>query len=91
MKKLVKRYIWSIVLCGVEIWILGKVDQNHVDVVLNVVLEKGQKYNWTVWVKNMEVNNDRNILHTVERRKDKRIGHFMRKNGAFLKHVIRGN
>jgi len=48
MKKLVKRYIWSIVLCGVEIWILGKVDQNHVDVVLNVVLEKGQKYNWTV-------------------------------------------
>ena len=41
-------------------------------------------------MKNKEVNNDRNISHTVERRKDNRIGHFMRKNGAFLKHVIKG-
>ena len=40
-------------------------------------------------MKNKEVNNDRNISHTVERRKDNRIDHFMRKNGAFLKHVIK--
>jgi len=33
---------------------------------------------------------DRDMLHTVERRKDNRIGHFMRKNGAFLKYVITG-
>jgi len=48
MKKLVKPYIWSIDLCGVENWILGKVDQNHLDIFLNVVLEKDRKGNWKV-------------------------------------------
>ena len=41
-------------------------------------------------MKNKDVSNDRNILHTVERRKDNRIGHIMRKKGAFLKRVIKG-
>jgi hypothetical protein len=32
IKKLVKSYIRGIALCGVETWILGKVDQNQLDI-----------------------------------------------------------
>jgi hypothetical protein len=41
-------------------------------------------------VTNKEANNDKNILHTIERRKDNRNGNIMRMNG-FLKHVTEGN
>jgi hypothetical protein len=55
MKKLVKSYIWSIAVYGVETWTFGKVDQKHLDTLLNVALEKDRKDNWTVCVNNKEV------------------------------------
>jgi hypothetical protein len=54
-----------------------------------VVLGKVQKDNWRVCVKSKEVKKNRNILLTIERRDDKRIGHIMCRNGL-LKHVIEG-
>jgi hypothetical protein len=36
------------------------------------------------------VKEDRNILHTIKRRKTNWIGHILRRN-CLLKHVIEGN
>jgi hypothetical protein len=55
-----------------------------------VVLEK---ISWTDRVRNEEVlhrvKEERNIVHTIKRRKANWIGHILRRN-CFLKHVIEG-
>src|SRR5215510_8259351 len=52
-----------------------------------------EKISWTDRVRNEEVlrrvNEDRNILHTIKRRKGNWIGHILRRN-CLLKHVIEG-
>jgi hypothetical protein len=53
-----------------------------------------EKISWTDRVRNEEVlhrvKEDRNILHTMKRRKVNWIGHILRRN-CLLKHVIGGN
>jgi hypothetical protein len=41
-KKLVKCYIWSIALCGVETWTLRAVDQKHLEIFYVVLEEDGK-------------------------------------------------
>jgi hypothetical protein len=52
-----------------------------------------EKISWIDCVRNEEVlyriKEERNILHTVKRRKANWIGHVLRRN-CFLKHVIGG-
>jgi hypothetical protein len=52
-----------------------------------------EKISWTDRVRNEEVlyrvKEERNILHTINRRKAKWIGHILRRN-CLLKHVIEG-
>jgi hypothetical protein len=52
-----------------------------------------EKISWTDRVRNKEVlhrvEEERNILHTVKRRKGNWIGHILRRN-CLLKHVIEG-
>jgi hypothetical protein len=52
-----------------------------------------EKISWTDRVRNEEVlhrvNEERNILHTIKRRKANWIGHILRRN-CLLKHVIEG-
>jgi hypothetical protein len=52
-----------------------------------------EKISWTDRVRNEEVllrvKEERNILHTVKRRKADWIGHILRRD-CFLKHVIEG-
>jgi len=52
-----------------------------------------EKISWTGRVKNEEVlqgvKEERNILHTIKRRKDDWIGHILRRN-CLVKHVIEG-
>ena len=52
-----------------------------------------ENINWTDRVRNGEVlrsvNEERNILHTVTRKKTNWIGHSWRRN-CFIKHVIDG-
>jgi hypothetical protein len=59
-----------------------------------VVLLKVEKISWTDRVRNEEVlhrvKEERNILHTVKRRKDNWIGHILRTN-CLLEHVIKRN
>jgi len=87
-KKLIKWYIWSIALHGVENWTLRKVDQrclesfenfetsgSHTDCVRNELLH---------WVKE-----ERNVLHTIKRRKANWNGHILC-GDCFLKYIIEG-
>jgi len=59
----------------------------------NVVLEKDGEISWTDHVKNEEVllrvNEQRNILHEIRKRKANWIGHILRRN-CILKQVIEG-
>jgi hypothetical protein len=52
-----------------------------------------KKISWTACVKNEEVfqrvKEERNILHTIKRRKVNWIGHILRRN-CLRKHVIEG-
>jgi hypothetical protein len=52
-----------------------------------------EKISWTDRVRNEEVlhrvKEERNIVHTIKRRKAKWIGHILRRN-CLLKHVIEG-
>jgi hypothetical protein len=52
-----------------------------------------ENISWIDRVKNQEVQyaekDERNGLHTVKRRKDKWIGHILRRS-SLLKHVIQG-
>jgi hypothetical protein len=73
-------------LCGAETWTLWAVNQKY--------LESFEIWCWTMmvicWtdlVRNEEVSEERNILHTIKRRKANWIGHILCRKGL-LKHVI---
>jgi hypothetical protein len=92
-KKLVKCYIWSIALYGAETWTLRKVDQTYLESFDMWCWRRMEKISWTDRVRNEEVlqrvKEERNILHTIKRRKANWIGHILRRN-CLLKHVIEG-
>jgi hypothetical protein len=91
--KLVKCYIWSIALCGAETWTLGKVDRKYLESFEMWRWRRMEKLSWTDRVRNEEVlqrvKEERNIVHTIKRRKANWIGHILRRN-CLLKHVIEG-
>jgi hypothetical protein len=91
-KKLVKCYIWSIALYGAEMWTLRKVDQKYLESFEMWYLRR-MEISWTDRVRNEEVlhrvKEERNILHTIKKRKANWIGHILRRN-CLLKHVIEG-
>jgi hypothetical protein len=92
-KKLVKCYIWSIALCGAETWTLGKIGQTYLESFEMWCWRRMEKISWTDRVRNEEVlhrvKEERNIVHTIKRRKANWIGHILRRN-CLLKHVIEG-
>jgi hypothetical protein len=54
-KKLVKCYIWSVALYGVETWTLRAVDQKHLESFEMWCWRKMEKIRWTDHVRNEEV------------------------------------
>ena len=60
MKKPVKCYIWSIALCGTEIWTLQKVGHKHLETCGIYCWRRMEKISWTYRVRNEQV------LHTVQ-------------------------
>jgi hypothetical protein len=78
---------------GAENWTLRKVDQKYLESSDMWCFRRMEKISWTSRVKNEEVllrvKEERNILHTVKRRKASRIGHILHRN-CLLKHVIEG-
>jgi hypothetical protein len=93
-KKLVKCYIWSIVLYGAEKWTLRKVDEKCLESFQMWFCRGMEKISCTDRVRNEEVlhkvKEERNILHTIKGRKANWIGHILRRN-CLLKHAIEGN
>jgi hypothetical protein len=70
-KKLVKSYIWSIALYGIETWTLGKVDQKYLESFEMWCWKRMEKIIWTDRMKNEDdlhrVKEERNILHTIKK------------------------
>jgi hypothetical protein len=71
-KKLVKCYIWSIALCGMETWTLRKLDQKYLESFEMWCWRRMEKISWTDRVTNEailhRVKEERNTLHTIRRR-----------------------
>jgi hypothetical protein len=90
-KKRGKCYFWSIAFYGAETWTDRKVDQKHLGSFEMWCWRRMEKTSWTDRVRNEEVlhrvKGERNILHTVRRRKANRIGYILRRK-CLLKHVI---
>jgi hypothetical protein len=74
-------------------WTLRKLDQKHLESFEMWCWRKMEKISCTDRVSNEEVlhrvKEERNILHTIKRRKTNWIGHILRRN-CLLKHVIEG-
>jgi hypothetical protein len=79
-KKLVKCYIWSIALYGAETWTLRAVDQKLLEIFEMWCWRRMEKISWTDHVRNedslLRVEEQRNILHEIRKRKANWIGHF---------------
>jgi hypothetical protein len=88
-KKLVKCYTWSIALCGAaDTWTLRKVD-NKCFLSCEMCCWRRMDFSWTDRVRNKEVlqrgMGDRNIVHTIERRKADWICCILRKNCILIR------
>jgi hypothetical protein len=81
--------IWSVVWCGAE---TSEIDRKCLESV-EICWAKMEKISWTDFMKNEHVlhrvEEERNILHTVNRRKANWIGHILRRN-CLLKHISEG-
>jgi hypothetical protein len=79
-KKLLKCYVWSIALYGAETWTLRAVDQKHLESFETWCWRRMEKISWTYHVRNEDVlfrvNEQRNVLHEIRKRKANWIGHI---------------
>ena len=86
-------YIWSMVLYGAETWTLWTADQKYLERFEMWCWSRMEQISWTKHVRNEEVlltvNEQRNILHEIRKRKANWIGHILRRK-CLLKHVIEG-
>jgi hypothetical protein len=87
----VKCYIWSIALYGAENWTLRKLDQKYLESFEMWCWRRMKKISWTGRVNNQavlhRVKEEKNILHTIKRKKANWIGHILRRN-CLLSHII---
>jgi hypothetical protein len=92
-KKLVKCYTWSAALYSAGTWTLRKVDQKYLESFEMLCWRRMEKISRTDRVRNEAVlhgvKGERNILHTIKRRKANWIGHILRRN-CLLNHLIEG-
>jgi hypothetical protein len=90
-KKLVKCYVWSIVLYGAETWTLRAVDQKHLESFEMWCWRRMEKISWTDHVRNedvlLRIKEQRNILHEICKRKSKWIGHILRRKCILLRVI----
>jgi len=80
-------------LYGADTWTLRAADQKYLESFVMWCWRRMEKISWTDHVRNEEmllrVNEQRNILHEIRKRKAKWIGHVLRRN-CLLKQVIEG-
>jgi hypothetical protein len=76
-------------VCDAETWILRKLDQKYLESFELLFWSRKEEIIWTDRVRNAmlgNVNEEKNILHTVQRRTANRIGHTLRRNWL-IKHA----
>ena len=92
-KKLVKCYVWSMTVYGVETWTLRATDQKRLKNFEILCWRRMEKISWTDHVRNEEVlltvNEQRDILHEKRKRKANWIGHILLRN-RLLQYVFEG-
>ena len=92
-KNLVKCYFLSMALYGAETWTLQAADQKYLESFEMPSWRRMEKVSWTDHVGNEEVllrvNEQRNILHEIRKRKANWISHILRRK-CLLKQVIEG-
>ena len=92
-KKLIKCYIWSMALYGAETWTLRAADQKYLESFEMWCWRWMENISWTDHVRNEEVllrvNEQRNILHEIRKRKANCIGHILHRN-CLVQWVIEG-
>jgi hypothetical protein len=79
-------------LCGAEAWTLWKADHKYPVSFEMWCYRRTENISWTDFVRIKVLNGveeERNILHTVKRRKVNWIGHILGRN-CFLEHDIGG-
>jgi len=91
--KLGKCYIWSIALYGAETWTIRAVDQKNLENFEMWCWRRMEKISWTDHVRNedvlLRVNEQRDTLHEIRKRKANWIGHILRRN-CLLQLIIEG-
>ena len=91
-KKLVKCYVWSMAVYGAESSALRATDQKRMES-FEMWCWRRMEISWTDHVRNEEVllrvNEQRNILHEIRKRKANWIGYILRRN-CLLQQVIEG-
>ena len=92
-KKLVKCYVRSMAVHGAETWTFRATNQKRLESFEMWWWRRMEKSSWTDHVRNEEVllrvNEQRNILHEIRKRKADWIGHILRRN-CLLQQVIEG-
>ena len=92
-KRLVRCYVWSIALYGAETSTLRATDQKYLENFEMCCWKSMEKISWIEHLRIEEVllrvNEQRNILHEITKRKANWIGHILRRN-CLLKQVIEG-
>jgi len=89
-KKLVKCYIWSMAFYGAETWTLRAGDQKYLESFEMWCWRRMEMISWTDHEEVLlRVNEQRNIVHEIRKRKANWIGHILRRN-CLLKQVIEG-
>jgi len=91
-KKLLKYYIWRMALYGAETWTIQAADQKYLES-FEMWCWRRMGVSWTDHARYEEVllrvNEHRNILHEIGKRKANWISHILRRN-CLLKQVIEG-
>jgi len=92
-KKLVKCYVWNMALYGAETWTLRAADQKYLESFEMWYWRRMEEISWTDHVRNAEVflrvNEQRNIIREIRKRKANWIGNLLRRKWL-LKQVIEG-
>ena len=92
-KRLVKRFVWSVVLYGAETWTLRRNEQKQLEPFEMWVWRRMQRVKCTDKIKNAvvleKVGEGRTVLELIRKRKRNWLGHWLRRN-CLLKDALEG-
>ena len=90
-KRVVKCFVWSVVLYGAETWSLRRNEQKRLEAFEMWVWRRMERVNWTDKIKNAvvleRVREGRIMLELIKNRKRNWLGHWLRRN-CLLKDAL---